>query len=354
MPIQHPRRRHCIIVLGMHRSGTSAMTGVLSHLGAYPGSALLTAHESYNPKGFWEHADIVAVHDTLLTKLGSSWDDERRLPDLWWESDAANHACRELHDILCRDFGEAHFWVVKDPRMCRLLPIWLHVLREFEDCTPHFLLILRHPVEVAQSLANRDRIPQHSACVLWLEHMIQAERWSRGHPRMAVTYAQLLEDWQSTVARIKAELQLPLLTNDPARVENVRRFLEPALRHYHQVTTTASSSDPWMQLAVDAFEALSQQAPDGWETTLAPIDAKLSHTMAEAAPWAEQALLLRQRLLHLENMHGQLERSHATLQQEIARTRASWAWKIATPIRVAEHQIRKLWARFKQSWHDTT
>jgi hypothetical protein len=350
MPVQQPRRRNCIIVLGMHRSGTSAMTGVLSHLGAYPGSALLTAHESYNPKGFWEHAGIVKVHDALLTKLGSSWDDERRLPDLWWESDAAAHARQELRDILCHDFGEAHLWVVKDPRICRLLPVWLHVLREFEDCTPHFLLILRHPVEVAQSLSNRDRIPQHSACVLWLEHMIQAEHWSRGHPRMAVTYAQLLEDWQSTVARIKAELQLPLLTDDPARIENVRRFLEPALRHY-QVTTALLSQSPWMRLAVDAFEALSQQAPDRWATMLAPMDAKLSHTMAEIAPWAEQALLLRQRLLRLENRHRQLERGHTALQQEIARIRSSWAWKIATPIRVAEHQLRKLWTYLRHDQH---
>ena len=70
-----------IIVLGMHRSGTSALTGVLSYLGADPGPSLIPGIEGINPKGFWEHSEIVKVHNNLLTALGSSWDDERALPN---------------------------------------------------------------------------------------------------------------------------------------------------------------------------------------------------------------------------------------------------------------------------------
>src|SRR6185312_12242151 len=82
---QSPR---AILVLGMHRSGTSAVTRVLNLLGADLGSRLV-APAADNPAGFWEHADAVKINDDLLQALGRTWYDMRDMPANWLESDAA-------------------------------------------------------------------------------------------------------------------------------------------------------------------------------------------------------------------------------------------------------------------------
>src|ERR1700690_93442 len=68
-----------LVVLGMHRSGTSALTGMLHHLGVALGSRLMAASPD-NPRGYWEHSDIVATHERLMAALGWGWDDIRSLP----------------------------------------------------------------------------------------------------------------------------------------------------------------------------------------------------------------------------------------------------------------------------------
>src|ERR1700677_613707 len=68
-----------LVVLGMHRSGTSALTGMLHHLGVVLGEHLMPATAD-NPRGYWEHADIVKAHERLMAALGWGWDDIRSLP----------------------------------------------------------------------------------------------------------------------------------------------------------------------------------------------------------------------------------------------------------------------------------
>lgn len=80
---------HLICVLGMHRSGTSALAGALNLVGVNFGSNLMPAQASENPKGYWEHLDIVRTHDDVFTLFGASWDDPRPLPESWWSGDQA-------------------------------------------------------------------------------------------------------------------------------------------------------------------------------------------------------------------------------------------------------------------------
>ena len=123
------RNRRAIIVLGMHRSGTSALTGVLNLVGVNLGENLLPP-KSDNPAGFWEHRDLVQIHEKLLQALNSSWDDVRALPEGWWNSETTQKHTLEILNILKRDFADSSFWGVKDPRICRFLPIWLPLLEQ--------------------------------------------------------------------------------------------------------------------------------------------------------------------------------------------------------------------------------
>ena len=111
-----------LLVLGMHRSGTSAFTRVLNLHGVALGENLMPAGPD-NPSGFWEHADVVAVHERLLAALERTWDDPRPLPDNWLASAAAQTAFDALVAIVQRDFAGVSLWAVKDPRLCRLLPL---------------------------------------------------------------------------------------------------------------------------------------------------------------------------------------------------------------------------------------
>ena len=90
------KRKKILIVLGMHRSGTSALAGLLSHLSIPMGDNLMTPVEGENDKGFFEDEEIVELNDQLLSKLGMSWDDARLMPDKWWMQDDVNEIKIEI------------------------------------------------------------------------------------------------------------------------------------------------------------------------------------------------------------------------------------------------------------------
>ena len=139
--------QRAILVLGMHRSGTSAVTGALRLCGVELGSELMQPGPD-NPKGFWEHAGVVAIHDRLLAALGRSWNDPRPLPPHWLQTEAAAAAAAALEALLREEFSGSVLWAVKDPRMCRLLPLWWPVLERM-GVQAAALFVLRHPREVA-------------------------------------------------------------------------------------------------------------------------------------------------------------------------------------------------------------
>lgn len=182
--------RIALLIVGMHRSGTSAMAGSLARLGVPLGARLLAAGED-NPKGYFEHEDAVRLDDALLDRLDRRWDDPRPLPEGWLQGAAAAEARREIGRLLEREFAGAPLFALKDPRMCRLLPLWIDALRA-AAVEPRVLLVVRHPSEVAASLHRRDGFGAALSERLWLEHMLAAERDSRGCRRAVATYDALL------------------------------------------------------------------------------------------------------------------------------------------------------------------
>jgi len=105
--------RKVILVLGMHRSGTSAVTRCLNLLGAEVGDKLLPPAED-NRSGFWEHADVVAVHEELLKDLGRVWHDARALPEGWLLSAAARKARGKLARLISGEFDAGALWAIKE------------------------------------------------------------------------------------------------------------------------------------------------------------------------------------------------------------------------------------------------
>lgn len=325
-----PASTTCIVVLGMHRSGTSALTGVLSLLGIDPGDSLLPAMENVNPKGFWEHEEIVSIHDQLLAAFSSSWDDESPLPNQWWHTSLVADFRNRIVNILRRDFSNRPTWLIKDPRMCRLLPLWQDVFRELA-CPPLFILALRNPVEVAHSLRKRNDLVEVESCLLWLTYMLEAEFQTRGQPRAFVNYERLLFDWRGTVADIGQTfcLSWPVAVEDAAT--NVEKFLDPSLRHHDGNATL--SDHPACRMAQEGFEFLSDPSPD---------TVKLDRLRAQTCELVSLVAPLSKRLRSLRTTAARLELDKAAQHTEIMRIKRTTSWKITKPLRFVWNTLYRL------------
>jgi len=217
--------RNAILVLGMHRSGTSALTRVLALHGLALPNTLMDAKPE-NPKGFWEAPEIAAFNDRLLASLGRSWDDPRAMP----AEPPAPQIVEEARALLDHTLPSSGNFVLKDPRLCRLLPVWLPALGAF-GATPLVVLAVRNPLEVAASLATRNAMAFPVAMDLWLAHVLDAERGTRGLPRIVVHFDDLLRNWRAAIAPGRHAFGLgPPLDTD------IDDFLTASLRHEQSYT----------------------------------------------------------------------------------------------------------------------
>ncbi len=160
-----------------------------------------------NPRGYFEHNDVVNLHDRLLLALDRSWDDVSPLPPDWWQDQRLAPYRTQLLSLLQRDFPGAPLWGLKDPRLCRLLPWWESVWADFA-CRPLFVLVRRAPPEVAASLERREGMSAVKACLLWLRHLLEAERGSRPHARIIVDFNDFVADEDAALAPVRHALGL--------------------------------------------------------------------------------------------------------------------------------------------------
>jgi hypothetical protein len=223
-------KRKAIIVAGMHRSGTSAITRILGLAGAQLPKNLMPANPA-NEKGYWESMDLYSIHDEILSNAGTSWDDVLRFPEGWFAGEEAQDVQRRILAVLRQEFRAARLFVIKDPRISRLVPLWLRVLRQFESA-PCFVLTLRHPLEVAASLKRRNGFTRANSLLLWLRHLIEAEKATRGQRRSFVSYDALLTDWRKEIKRIGRDLGISWPALTPERCAEIDTFLSASIRHH--------------------------------------------------------------------------------------------------------------------------
>ena len=221
--------RRAILILGMHRSGTSAVGAALSVCGVDFGEHLMKATPGVNEKGFWEHIDIAEIHDQLLLELGSSWDDVRPLPPTWEKTSEAQRAMQSLRAVIDRDFSNIQLWGIKDPRLCRLLPLW-HILLSEMDIDAGYVITLRHPVEVMLSLEKRDGFSQAKALHLYATHLLNAEYWTRGYKRTFIQYGDLIQNPEFTIKESLIKLDIASAMDIGKSLSNL---IEPGLQHHH-------------------------------------------------------------------------------------------------------------------------
>jgi glycosyltransferase involved in cell wall biosynthesis len=227
--------RLAILVLGMHRSGTSALTRIVGHLGAsLPLDPMPETAD--NPSGYWESRPIARFNSRLLESAATRWNDDAPVADAWFADPARRVDVDEAVGLVVAEFGDVPLFVLKDPRICRLLPFWREVLARvgIDACA---ILALRDPWEVARSLEARladdsfrpaaIAAPERGL-LLWLRHVLDAEARSRDMPRIVIDYASLVADWRSAVGDLIDLAALPAVSAETATA--IDRFLTPGLR----------------------------------------------------------------------------------------------------------------------------
>lgn len=240
-------KKTILVVLGMHRSGTSVATRIFNLLGAGIGEDIMSPAED-NPTGFWEPTEIVAIHDELLQHLGCSWDDPRPLPSKWWENSDIEEYIIRLRQLVEQYYSDIELPIIKDPRLCRLLPIWQKIFKQLQ-WEPRYILVGRSPLEVADSLFKRNGFESRSSYLLWLRHLIEAERWSRGYKRTFLSYEQFFDDWEIRLKQCLIDLDLTTLHLSLSCKSDIDNFIDSKLRH-NIVTENAANSIPKLSLLV--------------------------------------------------------------------------------------------------------
>ena len=246
-----PRRRKALMIMGMHRSGTSAITGALGQLGpALPFD--LMGPGVGNEKGHWEPEGIVALNDEILASAGSNWEDWGRFNPDWFASAHYHPALEKARLALRASFGDAPLFLLKDPRICRFVPFWIDVLK-YEGVEPQFLLVLRDPTSVAASLAERDGMEHGYAYLLWLRHMLEAESATRGRDRVICTFDQLLDDWVGLFSNIGKKLSISWPKKSAQTRQDINNFLNHPLSKNSKTPRVILKITPWVEEAYSIF-----------------------------------------------------------------------------------------------------
>lgn len=186
-----------ICVLGMMRTGTSAVAGILDLLGVHfgPEERLLEPNVA-NPTGFWEHKEIIALNDELLERLGGTWYEPPTPPPGWQERSDLDDLRAQARALVETELAPHEVWAWKDPRTCLTLPFWQALVPDLSS-----VICLRRPADAAHSLATMgwaavDRLdrPYESALDLWLRYTTDALGNTRARRRLLVFYDELLAD----------------------------------------------------------------------------------------------------------------------------------------------------------------
>lgn len=229
------------MVLGMHRSGTSALTRVLNLLGcALPDN--LIGEGDGNETGHWEAISVVSLNDHIFTSAGSRWDDWGPLNDDWRQSSLRDDMLQKAVTLIEEHADLGSLFAIKDPRLCRLADVWLAAMEEAK-VEPSAILMVRNPAEVIASLESRDLMAPGYSQLLWLRHALDAEFFSRGSNRVVCRYDQLMSNWFSVMDRVRTGLGITLPRNSPSVHLEIEQYLSDEHRH-HEISLEAVIGNP--------------------------------------------------------------------------------------------------------------
>ena len=319
-------KQKIVVVLGMHRSGTSAVTRGLQALGVELGDRLMSPIEEDNLKGYWEDIDLTALNTEMLGAIGSDWHHMSAVDLKDIEVLREKGYFLRATELLLRKAGGAPVFGFKDPRTAKLLLFWKEV---FSRCQfeVYYVIAVRHPLSVARSLVKRDGFETEQSCLLWLSYVLSSLTGSAGDKRVIVDYDRLLEDPERELLRIGKCAGLNI---DPAKVRDYQsEFLDRGLRHTVYGLNEFLTEDGCPPIVREVYTALLEAASDGKN-----LEAPELHN--ELAVWAAEFARLKPLLRLVDRLFAQKSlavQTAADCDRQIAVLYGSNSWRLTKPLR---------------------
>lgn len=219
-----------VLLLGMHRSGTSLLMRICNLLGVKLAEDLIPPRED-NAKGFFEHAEIVRLNEKIFECFGLNSQDTTVLPPVWWGHADILLLREAIKSCLQKTYHGMQLWGMKDPRIGKLLPLWLPLFEEL-NITPRVVIAFRNPLEVAASLKKREGLSVERGLLLWLQYNLAIEKETRGMPRIFIHYPDMMQQTEMITKRLNGFISG---LHYDVKVKNaIHAFIDPALQHHKQ------------------------------------------------------------------------------------------------------------------------
>jgi hypothetical protein len=315
-----------VAVLGMHRSGTSLATELLHGLGASLPAPLLEDQIAINANGFWEDKTVVEINEKILAGFDRHWYSLDAL-DAFSEIDKSMIKSAKEHVV--RYYSGSSLNVLKDPRLCRLLPFWKNVFSD-EGVGLSYVFVLRHPLENALSLNKRDSIPIEHGVILWVLYTLEALKHIDKQPLLIVRYDDFFQSSNLVLADMRAYLNgLGGVPTTDGSIDLQARILSS--ERHHRAETYDGGAEQIVAYAISLFEKINTSSFAGadmaseigeqlllWEgiwkaqqpliqtlgkTTAALVsNAKKMHRVGELNSYAQSLVMERDRQLQQINI----------------------------------------------------
>jgi hypothetical protein len=319
-----------VFIIGMHRSGTSAVTRSINLLGAYLGedTAFVTPL-SDNPVGYWERSDIVNFNGRLLDIVKKTWDTAVPMPNKWHESEKVKPFRNELVGLIRDNFTDHHLWAWKDPRLSLVLPIWKDALDEL-GINVSTVFVIRNPLDVAKSLKNRDGFSYDKSFGIWFNYTTTAFQNLSNLTYTFIHYDRLIHDWESELRRCSSALGIPWPNDDSQLKKKMNEFIRPNLRHsFSGMNELKSANAP--RPVIKLYELLLK-------TTESPQPSKeinfvIGRLSSEFYSYARFFQFDMDQLWKREQELVGKDKQLAEKEQRVKELLTSYSWRITKPLR---------------------
>ena len=331
MSDRNAQRKSIYVVLGMPRSGTSAVTRGLKALGIDLGDHFGAGTNKWNPTGYWEDHDIVhKINRGVSYALNDTWMSVHLINDECRNNPALDLLKQSAVKLLRERMSHSEHWGFKDPRTCRILPFWQDVFTAL-NVNEHYILALRNPLASAASWQKLSGADIELGLLVWLAHLIPAVDDMRGKKCVVVSYEAMLQDPRKELERIKNGLDIPTLTTSADTDAYVEGFLDKKLQH-HSFDDDSLKSHPAIVVAplcAVIYDLLMKVARD--EMTL--------ESKSFASAWKNIKTEFSELYPAYCYLNTLLKRNKE-LERELRTIRRSIPWKIILPLRIIDNSLR--------------
>ncbi len=208
-----------------------------------------------NDLGHWESDAIVPFNSDVFERMGFDWSDFQPIKPTWYKQDAFADCLPRAVSLLEQEYAGSKLFVLKDPRICRLVPFWRKAM-VVAGITAKYVLPFRNPLEVADSLVRRDALDRNYALLLWLHYALEAERYTRGQGRIFTSFDQLLAEPGALLERISDEFGIEWPRHSVQAQSELSQFLDSKARHHHASMADLAETQgimPWVSKVAQVY-----------------------------------------------------------------------------------------------------